>query len=169
MLSAVVNEKYIAKYFYWILTRLKRAMSENHLEIPQTFVRDDCVNEWYFIYTISEKKKFSAKKKKKSVLIRWKYFFSPFKGKTKSFLEVYCREKELHLKRLFLQHLGSWNSLSMENGLLWQAEFLGWQKALFSLLVPLSTLIEIRCHRPEPDAKQRCWPPCMCLSLSTFI
>ena len=57
----------------------------------------------------------------------------------------------------------------MGNGLLWQAEFLGWQTALFSFLVPLSALIEICCHRVEPDAKQGCWPPCMCLSLSTFI
>lgn len=57
----------------------------------------------------------------------------------------------------------------MGNGLLWQAEFLGWQTVLFSLLVPLSVPIEIFCHGPEGDAKQCCWPPCMCLSLSTLI
>lgn len=33
----------------------------------------------------------------------------------------------------------------------------------------MSVLIEICCHGLEPDAKQGCWPPCMCLSLSTFI
>lgn len=81
----------------------------------------------------------------------------------------WCREKELNFKLSFLVHLSSWNTSSMGNGLLWQTEFLGWQTVLFSLLVPLSVLIEIFCHRLEADAKQGCWPPCMCLSLSPFI
>lgn len=69
----------------------------------------------------------------------------------------------------FLVHLSYWNTPSIENGLLRQPEFLDWQKALFSFLVSLSALIEFSCHRLKPDAKQGCWPPCMCLSLSTFI
>lgn len=78
-------------------------------------------------------------------------------------------EKSSFFKWSFLVHLSYWNTPSIENGLLRQPEFLDWQKALFSFLVSLSALIEFSCHRLKPDAKQGCWPPCMCLSLSTFI
>lgn len=84
-------------------------------------------------------------------------------------LAVLVQKNLVFFKWSFLVHLSYWNTPSIENGLLRQPEFLDWQKALFSFLVSLSALIEFSCHRLKPDAKQGCWPPCMCLSLSTVI
>lgn len=82
---------------------------------------------------------------------------------------ISAAKEELHFKLSFLVELCSWNTPRIANVLLWQAGFRGWQTALFSFRVLLSALIEIFCHGLEADAKQGCWPPCVCLSLSTFI
>lgn len=96
----------------------------------------------------------------RSFLINW--FLYPF-------IWIRTVVKELILKLSLLVQLCTCNTPRIGNGPLWQTEFLGWQTALFSFLVLLSALIEIFCHGLEADAKQDCWPLCMCLSLSTFI
>lgn len=82
---------------------------------------------------------------------------------------ISAEKEELNFKLSFLVELCSWNTPRIANVLLWQGGFRGWQTALFSFRVLLSALIEIFCHGLEADAKQGCWPPCVCLSLSTFI
>lgn len=77
---------------------------------------------------------------------------------------INAAKAELHFKLSFLVELCSWNTPRIANVLLWQAGFRGWQTALFSFRVLLSALIEIFCHGLQADAKQGCWPPCMCLS-----
>lgn len=81
---------------------------------------------------------------------------------------INAAKAEFHFQLSFLVELCSWNTPRIANVLLWQAGFRGWQTALFSFRVLLSALIEIFCHGLRADAKQGCWPPCMCLSLATL-